>query len=92
MRGWHGRCPGWQSRGSAGYVMGRRALDTFLPSADAAPGSASEGHRDPDVRALMRRVVSEVFEQSIFRAATSLPQDVLAVVISARGVMDLGLP
>jgi len=41
---------------------------------------------------LLRRAVAEVFEQRIFRMATALPQDLLAVVISARGVLDLGLP
>ena len=32
------------------------------------------------------------FGKSVFRMATTLPQDILAVALAARGILDLGLP
>ena len=45
-----------------------------------------------DLWNLMRRVVAEVFDQNVFRMATTLPQEVLSVALCARGILDLGLP
>ena len=51
---------------------------------------ASEG--DVDLWNLARRVVAQVFDKNAYRMATSLPQDILLVALSARGIVDLGLP
>ena len=57
---------------------------------DEEAGSASA--TVSSVWAGVRRVVAEVFGKSVFRMATTLPQDILAVALAARGIVDLGLP
>ena len=57
---------------------------------DEEPGSASAV--ESTVWAAIRRLVAEVFRKDVFRMATTLPQDILAVALAARGVLDLSLP
>ena len=45
-----------------------------------------------DLWNFMRRVVAEVFDQNVFRMATTLSNDILSVALCAREVLDLGLP
>ena len=70
--------------GDQGFPIGRRVLELLL--------SELEEESDEDFWNLMRRVVAEVFDRSVFRKATSLPQEILIVASCARGVLDLGLP
>ena len=51
-----------------------------------------EAESDADIWKQVRKIAAEVFEQSVFRAATSLPQDVLIVTLHSREVLDLGFP
>ena len=80
---WMLHARGEAAAGDAGYAIGRRALDLLAGEADDP---------DFDVWNLVRRVVADVFGHSVFRVASSLPQEVLAVALCARGVLDLGLP
>ena len=70
--------------GDLGYAIGRRVIE-FLTS-EFEDGSSG------DLWNCMRRVVADVFGQSVFRMATTLPNDILSVALSARGVLELGLP
>ena len=70
--------------GDLGYPIGRRLLE--LLTSDLEEDSCA------DLWNLMRRLVAEVFDKSVFRLATVLPQEVLSVALCARGILDLGLP
>ena len=62
--------------GDVGYTIGRRVLHMITEESEDP---------DPDLWGLVRRAVAEVFGQGVFRVAASLPQEVLAVALSARG-------
>ena len=78
--------------GDFGYAIGKRLREIILDDGcdDEEPGSASA--TVSSVWAGVRRLVAEVFGKSVFRMATTLPQDILAVALAACGILDLGLP
>ena len=78
--------------GDFGYAIGKRLLEAIVDEGcdDEEPGSVSA--TVSSVWAGVRRLVAEVFGKSVFRMATTLPQDILAVALAARGIVDLGLP
>ena len=78
--------------GDFGYAIGKRLCEVVLDEGcdDEEPGSASA--TVSSVWAGVRRLVAEVFGKSVFRMATTLPQDILAVALAARGIVDFGLP
>ena len=78
--------------GDFGYAIGRRLREVLgdTEAGDQAP--VSDSAAAPDAWSHVRRLVAEVFQQNVLRMATALPQDVLAVALSARGILDLGLP
>ena len=78
--------------GDFGYTIRKRIREVIMDSGcdDEEPGSASA--IESNVWAAIRRFVSEVFRQNVFRMATTHSQNILAVVLAARGVVDLGLP
>ena len=69
--------------GDVGYTIGRRVLHMM-----------TEESEDPDrgVWGLVRRAMAVVLGKSVFRVAALFLQVVIAVTLSERGVMDLGLP
>ena len=69
--------------GDDGYPIGRRLLDLLKSEAEEA---------EVDLWNHARRAVAEVFDKSVYRMATALPQDILAVALCVRGVLDLALP
>ena len=71
--------------GDAGYPIGKRLFAMLMDDAGAPEG-------DVDLWNLVRRMVAQVFDKNAYRMATSLPQDILLVALSARGVVELGLP
>ena len=70
--------------GDAGYPIGKRLFAMLMDDAGAPEG-------DVDLWNLVRRMVAQVFDKNAYRMATSLPQDILLVALSARGVVELGL-
>ena len=78
--------------GDFGYTIRKRIREVIMDSGcdDEEPGSASA--IESNVWAAIRRFVAEVFRQNVFRMATTHSQNILAVVLAARGVVDLGLP
>ena len=71
------------SAGDQGYPIGRRVLD-LLANEDDDSGA--------DLWNLVRREFAEVFKENVLRVAHSLPQELLAVVLSVRVRLDLALP
>ena len=78
--------------GDFGYTIRKRIREVIMDSGcdDEEPGSASAV--ESNVWAAIRRLVAEVFRKDVFRMATTLPQDILAVALAARGVLELSLP
>ena len=78
--------------GDFGYAIGNRLREVISDgdSDDEDPGPA--GAAGSRAWAEVRRLVADVFGKSVFRMATTLPQDILAVALAARGILDLGLP
>ena len=78
--------------GDFGYAIGRRLWEVTLDDGcdNEEPSSASA--TASSVWTGVRRLVAEVFGKSVFRMATTLPQDILAVALAARSIVDLGLP
>ena len=68
--------------GEGGYPIGARLAKML---------AEEEKESDADIWNQVRKIAAEVFEQSIFRAATSLPQYILTVTLHSREVLDLGL-
>ena len=69
--------------GDLGYPIGQRVVE-FLTKEFEEDSSA-------DLCNFMRRV-ADVFDQSVFRMATTLPNEILSVALSARGVLEFGIP
>ena len=70
--------------GDLGYPIGRRVLE--LLTGDLEEDCSADPWN------LMRRVVAEVFENNVFRMATTPPKDIMSVALCARGILDLALP
>ncbi|CAK0838817.1 unnamed protein product [Prorocentrum cordatum] len=75
-----------------GYAIGKRLREVISDgdSDDEGPGPA--GAAGSRMWAEVRRLVADVFGKSVFRMASTLPQDTLAVALAARGILALGLP
>ena len=78
--------------GDFGFAIGMRLREVILDGdlEDAEPVADSAAVSGAWVR--VRGLVADVFGKSVFRMATTLPQDILAVALAARGIVDLGLP
>ena len=80
---WMQRAQSEASAGDEGYPIGRRLLAMLRSEAE---------EDDEDLWNLARRMVAEVFGQSAYRMAKSLPLEIFAVALCARDLLDLGLP
>ena len=89
---WMGLAVSEAAAGDFGHAIGKRVRELLLEGepVDAEPDSADAPSYDARGRA--RRLVAEVFGQNVYRMATSLSQDIIAVALAARGILDLGLP
>ncbi|CAK0867486.1 unnamed protein product [Prorocentrum cordatum] len=78
--------------GDFGHVIGNRLREVISDGDcdDEGPGPA--GAAGSRTWAEVRRLVADVFGKNVFRMATTLPRDIPAVALAARGVLDLGLP
>ena len=89
---WMARAETEAASGDFGFAIGKRLheviLDGDLEDAEPVPDSASVS----GARVRVRGLVADVFGKSVFRMATTLPQDILAVALAARGIVDLELP
>ena len=70
--------------GDFGYQIGQRVLE-FQTNEFEEDGSENLWN-------FMRRVVAEVFDQNVFRMATTLRHEILSVALCSRGIQELGLP
>ncbi|CAK0889497.1 unnamed protein product [Prorocentrum cordatum] len=89
---WMGLAVSEAAAGDFGHAIGKRVRELLLEGepVDAEPDSTdAPGY---DARGRARRLVAEVFGQNVYRVATSLSQDIIAVALAARGILDLGLP
>ena len=89
---WMGHAGAEAAASDFGFAIGKRVRAVLLEgdAVDAEQDSADATNYDAWERA--RRLVAEVFGQNVYRMATSLSQDTLAVALAARGIVDLGLP
>jgi len=90
--GWIQHAQNEAMAGDCGYAIGKRLHEIILETHEDDAEPVSESAADLENWTRVRRMVAEVFGRSAFRMATALPQDILAVALAARGILDLGLP
>ena len=86
---WMQRAQSEARAGDGGYPIGQRVFAMLMDASGEDASYVDDGNM---LWNLVRRVVAQVFGRNVYRMATSLPQDILLVALSARGVVDLGLP
>ena len=78
--------------GDLGHTIGEQFWELLLDGYGDDAEPVSDSAAVPRVWVQVRRLVADVFGEAVFRMAATLPQDILAVALAARGIVDLGLP
>ena len=89
---WMARAGAEAAAGDFGFAIGKRLREVILGGDLEGAEPASDNAAVSGAWARVRGLVADVFGKSAFRMATTFPQDILAVALAARGVVDLELP